>query len=86
MVRFELLDVCAFPLLSSAEERCRGLGGKLLFGKEKSESGWQKHYSFGQANIVQELCINVEAAIMAWRNVLNCTYPGTKLFKSYPTF
>jgi len=36
-------------------------------------------------NIVQELCINVEATIMAWRNVLSCTHPGTK-FNSYPTF
>jgi len=23
--------------------------GKLLLGKEKRESGWQKHFSFGQA-------------------------------------
>ena len=59
--------------------------GKLLLGKEKSESGWQKH--FIALNLVRqmELCINVEAAIMVWRNMLKCTYPA-KLLKNYPTF
>ena len=47
------------PLLSAGERRIaaegfcplwdRGLPGKLLLGKEKSESGWQKCFSFGQA-------------------------------------
>ena len=40
------------------------LRGKLLLGKEKSESGWQKHFSFGQAKYsagVMHLCRGCEA-------------------------
>ena len=35
--------------------------GKLLLGKEKGDSGDAETLSFGQANIVQELCTYAEA-------------------------
>jgi len=33
--------------------------------------GWQKHFSFGQANIVQELCTYADESSISWPEVMS---------------
>ena len=39
----------------------RSLGANFCWGRRKVSLGWQKHFGFGEENIVQGLCIYAEA-------------------------
>ena len=51
MVFLELLDMCIFCLLLEKDRQLLKDLRHGAVGKEKSESGWQKHFSIGQANL-----------------------------------